>query len=103
MNLDKIKEFIALRQELQSAGVVGVSVLHDVIHVKAEVLVVEESLEIEHDSDLVYPYRISTVKDGVEMFAIMTSEDLEKLFPQFKGYLVEDVILDGMGDEAHAS
>jgi hypothetical protein len=103
MNMEKVKEFIALRQELNTVGVIGVSLHNDKIHVNSDVLVGEDSLEVEFNADSPYPYRLTTVKDGVTLFAVVSGEELEESFPQLKGYLVEDVILDGMEDEVHVS
>jgi hypothetical protein len=96
MNIELIKQFIALRQELNAAGVIGVSLHNDEVHVRSEVLIGEDSLEVEYNAESTYPYRITTVKDGVNLFAIVTGEELEESFPQLKGYLVEDVDLSGM-------
>jgi hypothetical protein len=103
MNIEKIKEFIALRQELKTAGVIGVSLFNDSFQVKTEVLVGQENLKMEYNESSDYPYRVTAVIDGVKMFAVMTKEEFEKSFPEHKGFLVEDVILDGMEDEKYVS
>lgn len=101
MNVEKMKEFIALRQELKAAGVIGVSIFNESFQVRTEVLVGEEDLQIEYNEGLDYPYKVTAIIDGVKMFAIMAKEELEESFPQYKGFLVEDVDLSG--GEEHAT
>jgi hypothetical protein len=99
MNIEKIKEFIALRSELKAAGVIGVSLHEDEVHMNESELSGLENLEIEYDENFKYPYKVSTVKEGVRLFSVMNKENFETFFPEHKGYLVEDVILDGMKEE----
>jgi hypothetical protein len=103
MNIDKMKEFIAIRQELKASGVIGVNMYEDLIHVSEEKLYGVEDLKIEVLETVDYPFRISAVIDEVEVFCRTTRESLEVNFPQFAGYLIEDVILDGMEEEQHVS
>jgi hypothetical protein len=98
MNLEKIKEFIALRQELKAAGVIGVSLFSDSFQVRTEVLVGQENLQVEYNEGQEYPYRVTAVIDGVDMMAVMKKDEFEKSFPEHKGFLVEDVDLSG-GEE----
>lgn len=98
MNMKTIKEFIALREELCAAGVIGLDVWSDKIHLEREKMAQLPNLQIESFRDNSYPYEISTVVDNIEFFCICTPEQLETYFPQFAGYLVEDVDLNG-GEE----
>jgi hypothetical protein len=102
MNLEKIKEFIALRQELKAAGVIGVSLFNDSFQVRTEVLVGQENLQVEYNEGQEYPYRVTAAIDGVDMMAVMKKEEFEKSFPEYKGFLVEDVDLSGGAEYATA-
>jgi hypothetical protein len=101
MNMKTIKEFIALRQELKASGIIAVSVHEDEVHVRSETLVDMDVTCKTRDCDT-YPYEVSVMVDDVKLFAILREEELKNLYPQFAGYLVEDVNLDGMGEEEHA-
>jgi hypothetical protein len=98
MNVNKIKEFIDMRKELNGMGVIGVNLHADEVQVKSEVLATMDNLQF-HDygtDEYEYRYEIFTHVDGIKIFTVCTGEELETLFPQFKGYLVEDVDLSGM-------
>lgn len=100
MNIEKIKEFIALRSELRASGVLGLSVWDDKIHMEAGKLVnADVQVSTRNCSD--FPFEISTNIDGVEIFAVLTKEKLNQLYPQFTEYLEEDVDLSG--GEEHAT
>jgi hypothetical protein len=101
MNIEKIKEFISLRAELLESGVIGLDPWEDRVHVRYNELVGEEDLQITFRGDEKYPYELFVEKDGTKIFCIASQEVFEKHFPQFNGYMVEDVNLDG--GEEHVS
>jgi hypothetical protein len=98
MNIEKIKEFIALREELKAAGVIGLSVYNEEVQIDKEILAGESDLRIEKRGCDKYPYEISTVRDGITLFCIATDDELLKYFPQFVECMEEDVDLSG-GEE----
>ena len=103
MNIEKIKEFIALRAELLESGVIGLDAWEDRVHVRHLELVGQDDLHIELRGDEKYPYELSVSKDGIKIFCIASQEVLEKHFPQFVGFMLNDVNLDGMESEEHVS
>lgn len=99
MDLSKIKEFIAIRQELHELGVIGLDMYGDNIHLSKDCMVGMADLEIKfYGHDCRYPYEIFTYRDGINLHCICTKEELETYFPQFVDYLVEDVDLSGGAD-----
>lgn len=101
MNIEKIKEFIALRSELYASGVIGLNLYEDAVHVDSSKLVGAADLQIASRGWEKYPYEVSINQDGIKIFAILTKTQLEELYPQFAGFMVEDVLLDG--GEEHAT
>jgi hypothetical protein len=101
MNIEKIKEFIALRKELRVNGVIGLSVWDDRVHVEAEKLV-NVDVQVLKRNCLEFPYEISTKEEGITIFAVLTQEKLNQLFPQFTDYMEEDVDLTGGEEEVSA-
>jgi hypothetical protein len=83
MNIEKIKEYIALREELQAAGVIGLSLYNEEVQMDKEILANESDLHIEKRDCDQYPYEISTVRDGITIFCLATDEELQQFYPQF--------------------
>jgi hypothetical protein len=99
INMEKIKEFIALREELYAAGVIGVDMYADDVHVKKQALLALPDLKIESGYSEEYPYFVSTVVDGIKLHCILSEEEFAK-YPQLQEYMIEDVDLSGGGDHA---
>lgn len=85
MNVEKMKEFVQVANELQSEGVYGFSVgiKQCGFHVSDEKLVNEPNLQIKGRGGSDYPYEIYVEHDGFKVFALIKTEQL-KDFPQFK-------------------
>jgi hypothetical protein len=83
MNIEKIKEYIALREELYAAGVIGLNIHQNEVQMDKEVLAGESDLQIEKRDCDEFPYEISTVRDGITIFCLATDEELQEFFPQF--------------------
>ncbi|MEH7355113.1 hypothetical protein V7150_16265 [Neobacillus drentensis] len=107
MNIEKIKEFIAIRNDLYETGVIGLDLHSDSVHVKKTLLVDTPDIQVEFlGDDLQYPFEVFTVCDGIKLFCIATNEEMAELFPQLSGYMIEDVDLSGSdlsGGEEHAT
>ncbi|WHY76104.1 hypothetical protein QNH20_18505 [Neobacillus sp. WH10] len=103
MNLEKIKEFIAIRNDLYEAGVIALDLYSDSVHVKKTLLVDVPDLQVEFlGDDVEYPFEVFTVCDGIKLFCVVTNEQMSELFPQLSGYMIEDVDLSGGEDHAIA-
>jgi hypothetical protein len=100
MNIEKIKEFIALRKGLLETGVIGLDPYADIVHIYKAKLANESDLHIEKRGCHEYPYEISTVRDGIKLFCIATDEELLKHFPQFVEYMEEDVTFEEVKEHA---
>ena len=109
MNMELIKSFINLREQLHESGVIGLNIHEDEIHVRTEVLLKEEGVICEYLGGDHYPYEVSKDIEGIRFFARCDAKELSH-YPQFKEQikaelqkqldgLEEDVILDGMGEE----
>lgn len=83
MNIEKIKQFIEIRNDLSKSGVIGLSLYADEIHMLPEVLANEQDLTLKIRQYDEYPYEISTIRDGIKIFCIANKENLAKFFPQF--------------------
>ena len=101
MNIEKIKEFISLRQDLYSSGVIGLDVYDDKVQVTAKELIGYDDLQLESRNDEPYPFRVFIIRDGIKIYTIVSTEALNKYFPQLSGYMIEDVDLSG--GEEHAT
>lgn len=99
MNIDKIKEFISMREELKAAGVIGIDMYSNNIHLSKNELATLPGLKAEpfDCDDSNYTHEVSTFIDGIRFFAL--SENLKE-FPQLAGYMEEDVNLEGVEEIA---
>jgi hypothetical protein len=82
MNIDKIKQFLELKDELHDMGVIGVNMYrgrHE-LQVSAEKMVGSENLEIEHHGDLEYPYYLTGEKDGLSLRSVASEEQMKQHF-----------------------
>jgi hypothetical protein len=102
MNIDKIKEFIAMREDLYDAGAIGVDMYSNRVHVKKNELVELPNLSVETGYSEEYPYYVYTKVDGIELFCILTEEEFYQ-YPQLQGYMIEDVQFDGGSGDDHAA
>jgi hypothetical protein len=99
MNINKIKEFIAIREDLYSAGVIGLDLYSNEVHVKKDKLVELPNLKVKTGYSEDYPYYVYTAVDGIELHSIFTEEEFAQ-YPQLQGYMEDDVDLSGGGDHA---
>jgi hypothetical protein len=98
MNIDKIKEFIALREELNASGVIGVNLHCNEVQVRPETLTNEDVQLITRDCDT-FPYEVYVIKEGIKALALLRAESLEELFPHLRPrYMEEDIDCTG-GEE----
>jgi hypothetical protein len=111
MNMELIKSFISLRQELRNSGVIGLDLYDDEIHLNWKQLIGESELHVSYRFDSKYPFEIYTIKDGIKLYCLADDERLEQ-FPELKSiaiikrenalkkarYLEEAVVLYGMSD-----
>jgi hypothetical protein len=81
MNVEIIKKFAAISNELSEAGVIGISLKK--VHVRNEALKGYEDLQIRERGTGDYPFEVFVNVDGVEIFALIKVENI-KDFPQFK-------------------
>ncbi|NRD80335.1 hypothetical protein HPT25_23720 [Bacillus sp. BRMEA1] len=88
MNIEKMKEFIAIRKDLKNAGVIGLSLYDDAIHVNHKTFGMKEIPELQLEvrvNDIEsddYPYKIFFIKDGIEIYSVLKKADLAE-YPQF--------------------
>ncbi|MDP4087624.1 MAG: hypothetical protein Q8934_23965 [Bacillota bacterium] len=98
MNIEKIKEFNAIREELLNDGVIAVDMWGDYVHVSTKKLaeiVDYPNVKVEtREGDPKYPYTVTTVVDGIKLLFVLTEEEFFQ-DPQLQGYMVEDVDLSG--------
>ncbi|MBT2727873.1 hypothetical protein J7E63_13080 [Bacillus sp. ISL-75] len=79
MNIDKIKEFVHLADELREEGVFGFSFHSNAVHVNKKELIHFENLQIENSDGSEYPYEIFIEVDGYKIFALAKFEDIKDL------------------------
>lgn len=80
MNMEKIKAFIQMAQELEAEGMYH---YNGEMHVSRVAIQKMNNLQIENRHSDKYPFEIFTKVDGVKIFAIAGPEELKE-FPQFK-------------------
>jgi hypothetical protein len=102
ISTDLIKQYADARQKLMDAGVISSFIHNGEIHVRAITLVDEEGLQIENRSDKDYPYELYVMVEGIKIFGLMSEEQL-KQYPQFQGYMIDDVNLTGNDGDDHAA
>ena len=92
MNIDKIKQFLELKDELHDMGIIGVNMYrgrHE-LQVSAEKMVGSENLKIDHHGDLEYPYHLEGKKEGLVLRSVASEEQMKQHFPH---------LLEGDNDE----
>ena len=98
--INKVKEFINMRESLKTSGVIGVSMFYDEIHVKLPVLLEMPNVQFESFNDSDYPFKAFATEDGITFYALIHKDDV-KNFPQLEMFVIEDVNLTGsVEDEA---
>jgi hypothetical protein len=85
MNIEKMKKFIQLAEELKSDGVLSFNFSSNQFHVRSKELMNEKELKIKDRGDGTYPYEIYVEHDDFKLFALVKTEDL-KFLPQFKEF-----------------
>jgi hypothetical protein len=88
MNMEKIKAFIQLAQELETEGMYGFH--NQEMHVSREVIQRMNNLQIKVRHSENYPFEISTKVDGIKIFALAGPEELKE-FPQFQNIRKEAI------------
>jgi hypothetical protein len=83
MNIELIKQFADLTKDLREQGVFGIQ--ENKLQVRTETLVTLPNLQIEVYPSATYPYKVFIEVDGILVFSILTSTELEQ-FPQFKQF-----------------
>jgi hypothetical protein len=93
MNIEKLKQFVVLTNELMAEGVIGFSIHTKRIHVSHEDIKGFENLEIIVRDDLNsnYPYEIFHKNDEFTVFCLVSKENV-KHFPQFKDFVKEELL-----------
>jgi hypothetical protein len=85
VNIEKMKEFINLKNEITADAAIGFDFHNNKIHVKHEDLMGFENLQVKYRGDGNYPFEISAKLDGFEIYAIVKAESIND-FPQFKDF-----------------
>lgn len=91
MNIEKIKEFINLKNEIAADDVIGFHFHDNKIHVRQKDLKGFENLQIKYRGDGNYPFEVSVNFDGFEIFALIEAEDIKE-FPQLKDYAKNELL-----------
>jgi hypothetical protein len=89
MNVEIIKKFAEISNELREAGAIGIGLKK--IHVRNEALKGYEDLQIRERGTGDYPFEVFVIVDGVEIFALIKVEHI-KDFPQFKDHAKAELL-----------
>lgn len=104
MNMETIKQFINIRQDLQESGVIGINVWDDSVQIRFSEMVNLPDITVEPFNYENFKYRAVAMVDGIKFYSIFTEIELEDN-PHIKSLIpmVEDVDLSGMKDEVNES
>lgn len=91
MNIEKLKQFVSLAQELTDEGVLGLRYFFKEFHINKKALLEMEDIQIEKRNDHDFPYQIFVMVDGIKLYALAKAEDIKHL-PQFKAFLKADLL-----------
>jgi hypothetical protein len=79
MNLETVKAFIDMRNDLREFGVIAASVYEgDALHLKAETILQFPNVEISKrgDGDSDYSYELKVEMEGIRFFALVRKEQV---------------------------
>jgi capsule polysaccharide export protein KpsE/RkpR len=88
INLDLIKQFADLKNQLAQDGVYGF--FQDGVQVSAKELMKLPNVEVESFNDDMYPYCAFVIINGLKLFGLLSRQEMNDY-----GYMVEDVNLSG--------
>ena len=80
LDLEAIKQFKEIRERLRKSGVRSLDMWKDSVLVNLNALHPFKDIKVEERIDPDFPYKVSTVADGIELHALATAEEVIKFF-----------------------
>lgn len=78
MDMQKIKQFSDMREDLKNLGVIGLSVWDTSIHMSVGALLELPGLKVEGCDSEDYPYSLYTVLEGINFHSIFGDGDIKR-------------------------
>lgn len=98
MNIEKIKLFLGMADDLYKDGIIAVDMSDKDIHMRNEQFMElpRHGVQFESTGREEYPWEAYSVIDGIKFFTLLTKESYEQYT---QPYMHEDVKLDGMPEK----